>query len=441
MAKPAPKPQSRGAGRSRTLAGAAGGQGRERSRSSRRVRTLTKAKASSLPTRLKVAALEPTVSLEIVARQAPLPAGAALTVDDGESDSASEEATAGTERREELLARQRARRRVARMADGSVTKLPGQSYLEAASVSEASRVRYRACVRELLAFADRESMALREDDEVDECLVSWMNMRYQLGDRVWRGEYMLAAVMYAFPSFGRGGNRHVPRTLRCLRGWRNLCPKYSRRPLPWAVWSALALELLRSGDGRAGFGLLLMVDAYLRPSELLSLRRGSLVPPAQGGLRDWSLHLFPQEESKRSKVGSADDTVVMNSERMRWADPVLAHLASGPAAERLFPWDYQQFGRLVQGAAERLRIQAVPYQARHSGISLDRAFRLRSQEEAMKRGRWSSFRSIVRYEKTGHLNEAWRRLDPDVQAHALVCEECLVDVYLRGAPLPARPFP
>ena len=46
----------------------------------------------------------------------------------------------------------------------------------------------------------------------------------------------------------------------------------------------------------------------------------------------------------------------------------------------------------------------------------------------------------MRYEKTGHLNEAWRRLEPDVQAHALVCEDCLVDVYLRGAALPARPF-
>ena len=146
-------------------------------------------------------------------------------------------------------------------------------------------------------------------------------------------------------------------------------------------------------------------------------------------------------EAKRSKVGSADDTVVMNSERMRWADPVLAHLASGPASERLFPWDYQQYGKLVQDAGKRLGIEVVAYQARHSGISLDRAFRLRTQEEAMKRGRWSSFRSIVRYQKAGHLNDAWRKLEPTVQAHALVCEECLVDVYLRGARLPARPIP
>eukprot|EP00959_Pyramimonas_sp_CCMP1952_P237004 4953000-Pyramimonas_sp.AAC.1 len=64
-----------------------------------------------------------------------------------------------------------------------------------------------------------------------------------------------------------------------------------------------------------------MVDAYLGPSELLSLRRGSLVPPAHGGFRDWSLRLFPQEEAKRRKVGGADDTAVMISERTRWADP------------------------------------------------------------------------------------------------------------------------
>ncbi|CAK0795079.1 unnamed protein product, partial [Prorocentrum cordatum] len=428
-------------GRSRTLAAAGEKQGRARSRSSRRARTLTAARATSLQSRLEAPALEPNGSLEAEARVPARAADAGSTVGDDESDSASEEAVAEADRKEERLARQRARRRVARMAEGKTTMLPGQSYLEAASVSEANRVRYRSFAQELLDFADRESMALCEDGEVDECLVARMNLRYQLGDRVWRGEYMVAAMMFAFPSFGRGGSRHVPRTLQCLRGWGKLCPKFSRRPLPWAVWSALALELLRSGHGRAGSGVLLMVDAYLRPSELLSLRRGSLVAPARGGPTDWSLHLFPQEEIKRSKVGGADDTVVMNSERMRWADSVFAYLAKGSSAEKLFPWDYQQFGRLVRVAGDRLRIPVVPYQARHSGISLDRAFRLRSQEEAMKRGRWSSFRSIVRYEKTGHLNEAWRRLDPDVQAFALVCEERLEDVFLRGAPLLARPCP
>eukprot|EP00959_Pyramimonas_sp_CCMP1952_P031619 663195-Pyramimonas_sp.AAC.1 len=70
----------------------------------------------------------------------------------------------------------------------------------------------------------------------------------------------------------------------------------------------------------------------------------------------------------------------MSSGRMRWADPVLVHLASGPASERLFPWGHQQFGRLVQGAGGRSGIVVAPCQARHSGISLDRAFHLRTQE-------------------------------------------------------------
>ncbi|CAK0801338.1 unnamed protein product, partial [Prorocentrum cordatum] len=294
--------------------------GRSRSRVFKLL-ALIRARASSLPARLEAPALDPTVSLEIVARQDPPPAGAALTVEDGESDSASEEVPDGADRRSELLARKRARRRIARMAEGTVTKLHGQSYPEAASVSEASRVRYRDCARELPAFADQENVALREDDEVDECLVSWMNMRYRLGDGV-------------------------------------------AGPPPWAVWAAFALEQLRSGQGRAGFGVLLMVDAYLR--------EGS----------ETGACTFPQEEAKRSQVGSADDTVAMNSERIRWADPALAHLASGPASERLFPRGYQQRGRLAQGAGERLGIEA----------------------------------------------------------YALVCEECLVDVYLRGPPLPARPM-
>ncbi|CAK0857819.1 unnamed protein product, partial [Prorocentrum cordatum] len=307
-------------GRSRTLAAAGERQARARSRSSRRARTLTAARATSLQSRLEAPTLEPSGSLEAEARLPARAADAGSTVGGDESDSASEEAVTEADRNEERLARQRARRRVARMAEGKTTMLPGQSYLEAASVSEASRVRYRSCVQELLDFADRESMALCEDGEVDECLVAWMNSSYRLGDRVWRGEYMAAALMLAFPNFGR------------------------------------------AGAGARGFGVLLMVGAYPRPSELLSLRRGSLAPPARGGPADWSLHLFPREEIKRSKVGSADDTVVMNSERMRWADPVFAHMAKGSSAEKPFPWDYQQFGRLVRGAGDRLWIPVVPYQ-------------------------------------------------------------------------------
>ncbi|CAK0818448.1 unnamed protein product, partial [Prorocentrum cordatum] len=364
-------------------------QARARSRSSRRARALTAARATSLQARLEAPALEPSGSLEAQARLAARVADAGSTVGDDESDPASEEAATEADRKEERLARQRARRRVARISEGKMTMLPGHSYLEAASVSEASRVRYRSCVQELLDLADRESMALCEDGEVGECLVAWMNSRYRLGDRAWRGEYMAAALMFAYPSFGRGCSRHVPRALQCLRGWRKLCPKFSRRPLPWVAWAAPALELLRSGRGRAGFGVLLMVSAYLMPSELLSLRRGSLAPPARGGLTDWRLRLFPQEKIERSKVGGADDAVVMNSERMRWADPVFAHLATGSSTEKLFPWDYhyQQFGEI------------------------------------------------------GHLNQAWRRLGPDVQAFALVCEERLEDVFLRGAPVPVRPCP
>ena len=47
--------------------------------------------------------------------------------------------------------------------------------------------------------------------------------------------------------------------------------------------------------------------------------------------------------------------------------------------------------------------EAVPYQARHSGPSIDLALRRRELASAKKRGRWRTDRSLRRYEKAGRL--------------------------------------
>ena len=81
-------------------------------------------------------------------------------------------------------------------------------------------------------------------------------------------------------------------------------------------------------------------------------------------------------------------------------------------------------------------MSAVPYQARRSGASIDRAQQVRALEVIQKRGRWSSQKSVKRYEKSGRLNEVWKRLSPAVQAHCELCALRLEDYVLNGATLP-----
>ena len=78
----------------------------------------------------------------------------------------------------------------------------------------------------------------------------------------------------------------------------------------------------------------------------------------------------------------------------------------------------------------------VPYQMRHSGPSIDRANKTCSLMECQKRGRWKSWQSVTRYEKSARLAVVWSQLPRGVQERLATCERELEKFMLgrRGAP-------
>ena len=78
-----------------------------------------------------------------------------------------------------------------------------------------------------------------------------------------------------------------------------------------------------------------------------------------------------------------------------------------------------------------LKLTLVPYQARHSGPSIDRARGARSQEEVRKRGGWLSRQSMARYEKSGRLAATWRKLDLQTQLCCTMAERYIYHSWLR----------
>ena len=156
-------------------------------------------------------------------------------------------------------------------------------------------------------------------------------------------------------------------------------------------------SLERSGRGNvqarwylAAVLTLVMLEAYLRLGEMLSLRHSSFLAPTEGGVRSWVILLFPQTGTARSKTGEADDTISLDSKRCLWMRPVF---------ERLQRRQPQDKPLLFRRAAAHLQVDMVPYQGRHSGASVDRAENLRTSESIQKRGRWKSAKSVRRYEK------------------------------------------
>ena len=101
--------------------------------------------------------------------------------------------------------------------------------------------------------------------------------------------------------------------------------------------------------------------------------------------------------------------------------------------------DYSQFLELFNRYVKRLRVAAQPYSARHSGASIDRATHERPLDVVRKRGRWKQMASVVRYDKTGRVNDAWRALSAATRSHFLEAERRLVACLVQGAELPPSP--
>ena len=123
---------------------------------------------------------------------------------------------------------------------------------------------------------------------------------------------------------------------------------------------------------------------------------------------------------------------------MQWAGRYYAELVRGDPMAPLWPFRYPQLLSVFSLATTQLHIPGtVAYQARHSGPSIDRSKDLRSLADCKKRGRWASWRSVTRYEKSARLSEAWGEIPAATRDAMMLCEKHLGEIVSGRLPVPA----
>ena len=324
--------------------------------------------------------------------------------------------------------------RVRRAAE--IGDLGGITPLEAKTVAVKTRKGYQREVELWSAWSSEHGQEVNDPAALDLSLLFYLNFLFSLGWHVCRGEKLMAGVWHFFPESGKYGSIQTPRSMRALKGWRRATPRHSRLPFPWQVWAALSLEALRDGLVRLAFGLLLAVEAYLRPSELLGVRCGDFIGPAPGGVTAWGLPLHPSARNERSEVGSQDDTIPLDPRSFADFAPLVDALSCRPSEELLVGMDYRQFLELFNRYCRRLKVKAQPYAAKHSGARVDRATNVRPPVDVKKRGRWTRMASVIRCDKTGRVNDSWRARDSEVKAYCLEAARRLLGCLLAGDAVP-----
>ena len=348
--------------------------------------------------------------------------------------SSSEESLGGGPARARNL-RDRARARARAYVDARLGGAPGLTFLEERAVSKRVSQAYVTHLRAFLDWADRTGVPLGEDGEIDIGIVRYFNEKFFEGCMPHVGEKTAAVLLHSLPQYSKTGACALPRCWGALQGWRKLCPRRSRTPLPWGFWAALCCHLSNRGHLLKAVYVLLLVEAYMRPGEGLGLLREDLLPPAAGVSAAWTLLICPSGRPEVTKGGEQDDSVRLDSKRLRWLDPVLLELSAGPRREKVFPFTYPELLRDFKLSAAAVgQPTAVPYQARHSGPSIDLASGARDLLSAKKRGRWKTDKSLVNYEKHGRLQLAMAKLTPGLRAHYELAAGRLEGVILGRVP-------
>ena len=272
-------------------------------------------------------------------------------------------------------------RELEKMAESMPEEAKRLSAVETKSVARKTLELHATCVHEFCDWSGLSADSNVEALEVDRLVTEFMNLLFSEGHRAWKGEKLLASVLFFFPTFSQLEGNRLARSFRALKGWRQASPSFSRRTLLAAVWSALAVDLCRIGGTLAAVLTLVMFEAYLRPGEMLSLKPLEILGTDGGGVRSWVILLFPQAGTARSKTRDADDTISLDSKRCLWMGPVFERLQQRqPQDKVLLNLHCAEYLLLLRRAAANLQVDMVPYQGRHSGASVDRAENLRTLE-------------------------------------------------------------
>eukprot|EP00435_Cladocopium_sp_Y103_P068349 s90_g31.t1 len=315
-----------------------------------------------------------------------------------------------------------------------------KSPLELAAVSDRVRQNYARRLKEFKTFLDVERLPTRSDEEMDAALVLFFNRRFQEGEGSSTGDYTLAALMDHDPSYGRLGSRHIPRAWRCIKGWRKLCPVRSRLAFPLPVWAAISWRMVKRGHLQKAIFNLIQLSTYSRPGALLKLRKLGLARPSMGITKHWAVITSLTETSDVGKTGAKDESVLLDSTWLNFLHPLLEELKRGNKMDLVWNFNYAEYLSVFRSCCQDLGIDVVPYQARHSGPSMDRASGARTQEEVRKRGGWVTRQSVARYEKAGRLAATWQKLDSAIQITCKAAETHLEAIIL-GHPYPEIGLP
>ena len=237
------------------------------------------------------------------------------------------------------LIRRRRRRLALYVTEILEAKSQGLALLEKKAVQAKTEAYYTKEYTEFMSFVKESRLTVGSAASMDSALCQHMTSQFLAGHPSHKGDKLVAAVCHSHAQFSKHGPQSLPRTIRAMKGWRRLAPGQSRKAWPLAVWSAVAMEMVRVHQVRMALFTLTALASYARPSELLACKVFCLVQPTAQVTDHWAILLCAQEMAHPSKTGEYDDSVLLdNPYLLPWAKHLFKELKTQPKDQPL--WDF-----------------------------------------------------------------------------------------------------
>jgi hypothetical protein len=261
-----------------------------------------------------------------------------------------------------------------------------------AKIKELSLSRYRIACKPFISFLDEFRLNPSTAEEFDDLIVEYKNIK---GISKSQLEQLIAAIEFLFPRF----KFHLSWAHSVATGWATEhIPKHAK-PMGKAIAALLASQMARLQHHRLGIGMFLQQQYGMRPAEMLRTTAGdcmiSHLDTEQASKHTITIRLgaFVGTKSKREQF-----VIIRRAETPEVFMLLLRLLATTDSSNKLFPYSYSSYRRLIIEAEAQLGIslQFTPHSPR-AGFASEGIAAGKSVAHLMSVGRWSSESSFKIY--------------------------------------------
>jgi hypothetical protein len=292
--------------------------------------------------------------------------------------------------------------------------------LERMAIRPSTTKDYDRRYADVVKFLEEQKLKPNNKEQWDTALAQFLDTVYLRDRSLADGSKFVTAVCHHVPLLWRAVSLgSLPRVQRALKGWNRVAPPGTRQPLPLPVIESMVVMLLRRGLRSSALATMLAVDAYLRPSEVLGLEAGHIVPGQEafrGIYKCPSILLRPESRGRPTKTNTFDESVLLDDKIWPFLSKLVVKRANMVKQGPIFAMSLSVFNKDIKLALADCGLVGWPdtaHSIRHTGPSHDLLVGTRSLLQAQKRGRWADERSVRNYEKSAriasrlqHLNKA-----------------------------------